>query len=71
MNGYTFSRVPDVRPFSTLDHKPSPQTFLRVTSATFGHYLENTGTTDLVYMEVFRADRFEEVSFGLVSTQSD
>jgi oxalate decarboxylase len=26
-----------------------------------GHYLENTGNTDLVYMEVFRADRFEEV----------
>jgi oxalate decarboxylase len=27
----------------------------------FGHYLENTGNTDLVYMEVFRAARFEEV----------
>jgi oxalate decarboxylase len=27
-----------------------------------GHYLENTSNTDLVYMEVFRADRFEEVS---------
>ena len=27
----------------------------------FGHYLVNTGNTDLVYMEVFRADRFEEV----------
>jgi oxalate decarboxylase len=27
----------------------------------FGHYLENTGNTDLVYMEVFRADRFEQV----------
>jgi oxalate decarboxylase len=27
----------------------------------FGHYLENTGDSDLVYMEVFRADRFEEV----------
>ena len=26
-----------------------------------GHYLENPGNTDLVYMEVFRADRFEEV----------
>jgi oxalate decarboxylase len=26
-----------------------------------GHYLENTGNMDLVYMEVFRADRFEEV----------
>jgi hypothetical protein len=25
------------------------------------HYLQNTGNTNLVYMEVFRADRFEEV----------
>jgi oxalate decarboxylase len=30
----------------------------------FGHYLENTGNADLVYMEVFRADRFEEVSLS-------
>jgi oxalate decarboxylase len=30
----------------------------------FGHYLKNTGNTDLVYMEVFRADRFEEVSLS-------
>jgi oxalate decarboxylase len=29
-----------------------------------GHYLENTGDTDLVYMEVFRADRFAEVSLS-------
>jgi oxalate decarboxylase len=29
-----------------------------------GHYLENTGDTDLVCMEVFRADRFEEVSLS-------
>jgi oxalate decarboxylase len=29
-----------------------------------GHYLENTGGTDLVYMEVFRADRFEEISLS-------
>jgi oxalate decarboxylase len=27
-----------------------------------GHYVENTGTTDLVFVEVFRSDRFEEVS---------
>jgi oxalate decarboxylase len=30
----------------------------------FGHYLENTSNSDLVYMEVFRADRFEEVSLA-------
>jgi oxalate decarboxylase len=29
-----------------------------------GHYVENTGNTDLVYMEVFRADRFQEVSLS-------
>jgi oxalate decarboxylase len=29
-----------------------------------GHYVENTGDTDLVYTEVFRADRFEEVSLS-------
>ena len=29
-----------------------------------GHYVENTGNTDLVYVEVFRADRFEEVSLS-------
>jgi oxalate decarboxylase len=29
-----------------------------------GHYVENTGTTDLVFAEVFRADRFEEVSLS-------
>jgi oxalate decarboxylase len=26
-----------------------------------GHYVENTGDTDLVFMEVFRTDRFAEV----------
>jgi oxalate decarboxylase len=30
----------------------------------FGHYLINTGNTDMVYMEVFRAPRFEEVSLS-------
>ena len=30
----------------------------------FGHYVENIGDTDLVYIEVFRADRFEEVSLS-------
>lgn len=29
-----------------------------------GHYVLNTGTTDLVLMEVFRASRFEEVSLS-------
>ena len=30
----------------------------------FGHSLLNTGNTDMVYMEVFRAPRFEEVSLS-------
>src|SRR5580698_9830303 len=29
-----------------------------------GHYVENTGDADLVYMEVFKADRFEEVGLS-------
>ena len=29
-----------------------------------GHYIENTGDTDLVMMEVFRTDRYEEVSLS-------
>jgi oxalate decarboxylase len=29
-----------------------------------GHYIENTGTTDLVFMEIFRTDRYEEVSLS-------
>jgi oxalate decarboxylase len=29
-----------------------------------GHYVENIGNTDLVYMEVFKADRFEEVDLS-------
>jgi oxalate decarboxylase len=29
-----------------------------------GHYVENTGTTDLVFMEIFKAPRYEEVSLS-------
>ena len=29
-----------------------------------GHYIENTGTGDLVFLEIFRADRYEEVSLS-------
>jgi oxalate decarboxylase len=29
-----------------------------------GHYIENTGTTDLVLVAVFRSSRYEEVSFS-------
>jgi oxalate decarboxylase len=29
-----------------------------------GHYVENTGTSDLMFMEIFRADRYEEFSLA-------
>jgi oxalate decarboxylase len=29
-----------------------------------GHYVENTGTTDLVFMEIFKAGRYQEVSLS-------
>ena len=29
-----------------------------------GHYVENTGNTDLVFLEVFRGERFEAVSLS-------
>lgn len=31
---------------------------------TFGHYIENTGDTDLIFLEMFRADRFQELSLS-------
>jgi len=33
-----------------------PQTLL--------HYIENTGDTDLVFLEIFKADRFQDLSFS-------
>ena len=29
-----------------------------------GHYIENTGNTDLVFVAVFRAPHYQEVSFS-------
>ena len=31
---------------------------------TFGHYIENTGDTDLIFLEMFKADRFEDLSLS-------
>jgi len=31
---------------------------------TFGHYVENTGDTDLVFIEMFKADRYQELSLS-------
>jgi oxalate decarboxylase len=29
-----------------------------------GHYIKNTGSTDLKFLEIFRSDRFEDVSLS-------
>ena len=31
---------------------------------TFGHYIENTGNTDLIMLEMFKADRFMDLSLS-------
>lgn len=31
---------------------------------TFGHYIENTGKTNLVFLEMFRAPKFEDLSLS-------
>ena len=31
---------------------------------TFGHYIENTGDTDLIFLEMFKADRFQDLSLS-------
>jgi oxalate decarboxylase len=31
---------------------------------TFGHYIENTGTTDLVFLEMFKANRYMDLTLS-------
>ena len=31
---------------------------------TFGHYIENTGDTDLVFLEMFKSNRFQDLSLS-------
>jgi oxalate decarboxylase len=31
---------------------------------TLGHYIENTGDTDLIFLEMFKANRFEDLSLS-------
>jgi oxalate decarboxylase len=45
----------------TADFRPGDIGYVK---KSLGHYVENTGTTDLVFMEIFRAPRFEEVSLA-------
>ena len=45
----------------TADFRPGDVGYVR---KSLGHYIENTGRTDLVFMEIFKADRYEEVSLS-------
>ena len=31
---------------------------------TLGHYIENTGDTDLIYLEMFKASRYQDLSLS-------
>jgi oxalate decarboxylase len=37
---------------------------LGLVKKSLGHYVQNTGNTDLIFMEIFKADRFQEVSLA-------
>lgn len=45
----------------TADFRPGDIGYVK---KSLGHYVENTGKDDLVFMEIFRADRFAEVSLS-------
>ena len=31
---------------------------------TMGHYIENTGTTDLIFLEMFKSDKYQDISLN-------
>lgn len=45
----------------TMDFHPNDVGFV---PSMAGHYVENTGTTDLVYLEMFATDRYSEISLN-------
>jgi oxalate decarboxylase len=45
----------------TADFRPGDLGYVK---KSLGHYVENTGTTDLVFMEIFKTARYEEVSLS-------
>ena len=49
------------RPANTANFNPGDIGYVK---KGLGHYVENTGTTDLVFLAVFRSPRYEEVSFS-------
>lgn len=45
----------------TADFRPGDIGYVK---KSLGHYVENTGKADLVFMEIFKTDRYEEVSLS-------
>jgi oxalate decarboxylase len=45
----------------TADFRPGDLGYVQ---KNLGHYVENTGKTDLVFMEIFKAERYEEISLA-------
>jgi oxalate decarboxylase len=45
----------------TADFRPGDIGYVK---KSLGHYVENTGTTDLVFLEIFKTDRFRQVSLS-------
>ena len=45
----------------TADFRPGD---IGLVPKTFGHYIENTGDTDLVFLEMFKANRFQDLSLS-------
>ena len=45
----------------TADFKPGDIGYVK---KSLGHYIENTGKDDLVFLEIFKADKYEEISLA-------
>ena len=45
----------------TIDFKAGDVGFV---PRTMGHYIENTGDTDMVFLELFLADRYQDISLS-------
>jgi oxalate decarboxylase len=45
----------------TADFRPGD---VGVVKKGLGHYVQNTGDTDLVFMEIFKTDRYQEVTLA-------
>jgi oxalate decarboxylase len=46
---------------TTADFRPGDIGYVK---KSLGHYVENTGTTDLIFMEIFKTAKYEEVSLS-------